>query len=142
MHVLLAEDEPAIRTSIADWLKDSGFSVVAASSGDEAIRLIADHEPLDMLVTDINMPGADGFEVARRARLDHPGIPVLFVSGRIDLLDPSCGGATRSRFLAKPFRLATLSRVIAEMFGAPEPIGPGLHPARNEDDVRQPGSAA
>ena len=142
MHVLLAEDEPAIRTSIADWLKDCGFSVVAASSGDEAIRLIADGEPLDMLVTDINMPGADGFEVARRARLDHPGIAVLFVSGRIDLLDPSCGGAMRSRFLAKPFRLATLSRVIADMLAAPGPIGPCLHPATNKDKIRPSESAA
>ncbi len=142
MHVLLAEDEPAIRTSIADWLKDCGFSVAAAASGDEAIRLIADREPLDMLVTDINMPGADGFEVARRARLDHPGIPVLFVSGRIDLLDPSCGGSTRSRFLAKPFRLATLSRVIADMLDAPGPIGPRLHRATNGDDVRPSESAA
>ena len=122
MQVLVAEDEPAIRISIVDWLEDAGYSVIAASSGDEALRLIEGPDRVDLIVTDINMPGADGLEVAREARVHNPQVPVLFVSGRVDCLGSSPQIPVPHRFLAKPFRLAALSMLIVEMLGGAQAV--------------------
>ena len=118
MHVLIAEDEPTIRASMVDWLEDAGYVVTAASSGDEALRMIDGPGQVDIVVTDINMPGADGLEVARGARACNPDVPVLFVSGRVDCLHTSAHVPVPYRFLAKPFRLAALSLMIVEMLDA------------------------
>ena len=58
--VLVAEDEPLIRMDIAETLSDDGFHVLEASSGSEALRLIDDPDHVVLVVTDVNMPGADG----------------------------------------------------------------------------------
>ncbi len=100
---------------MVDWLEDAGYSVTAACSGDEALRLMVGTKHVDIVVTDINMPGADGLAVARGARAKDPNVLVLFVSGRIDTLGMSKQVPIPHRFLAKPFRLAALSMLIVEM---------------------------
>ena len=115
MRVLVADDEPAIRMLIVDTLEDAGFDVMTARSGDEALRLIVDPDHFDILITDINMPGADGLAVARGARARNPDVPVLFVSGRIDILKTSISVPVPHRYLAKPFSLLALSLLVGDM---------------------------
>ena len=80
--VLLVEDEPLIREVMAELLEDAGFDVVATCSGDEAAILLAE-DGFSVLLTDVTMPGAiDGIALAEHAREVHPGLPVVFVSGR------------------------------------------------------------
>ena len=81
-RILLVEDEPLTREGLAEMLGDAGYEVTATCTGDEAAILVA-HTAFDLLLTDVVMPGAiDGIGLAQHAREVHPGLPVVFVSGR------------------------------------------------------------
>jgi CheY-like chemotaxis protein len=83
-------------------LEDAGFEVTEAASGGDALRLLQAKIALDVLLTDIRLPGANGWEVARAYRERFPDLPVLYVSGYAELLLPVPGGI----ILSKPYRLA------------------------------------
>jgi DNA-binding response OmpR family regulator len=118
MRVLLVDDEPLIRLVLTETLEGDGFEVFEASSGVEACKLIKDPDHLDLVVTDLNMPDADGVEVAVCARAFNPNIPVLIISGRSDLLTrlpiplPYCS-------LPKPFSMEELSDAVAKLLKRP-----------------------
>jgi CheY-like chemotaxis protein len=107
--VLYVEDEPAVLELGVTALGDAGFGVEAAHTGAEAIaHLEARHKRFSALVTDINLAaGADGWEVARRARELFPDIPVVYVSGASAEHWPA-RGVPGSLMLAKPFAIAQL----------------------------------
>ena len=74
---------------------DAGFEIVEAETGDAAYRML-ERDSVQLLLTDINMPGRlDGIELAKLARVRHPGLPVLFITGRPD-------GAIRAQKIDKP----------------------------------------
>jgi two-component system cell cycle response regulator CpdR len=78
--VLFAEDEKLIRHSVAQLLSLGGFRVLVAEDGYEALRLLT-QEDVDVLCTDIVMPGLNGVELARRAKRLRPDLKVLFITG-------------------------------------------------------------
>jgi two-component system cell cycle response regulator DivK len=80
--VLLVEDDPDGRRMYADWLTDAGFRVSEAHNGLQALERALDLRP-DVVVTDLNIPGIDGFELTRRLKQDSrtSDIPVLAVTG-------------------------------------------------------------
>ena len=80
LTVLFAEDETTIRDSVAQLLSMDGFRVLKAEGGYEALRLLA-QEDVDLLFTDIVMPGLDGIELARKARQIRPNLRIMFVTG-------------------------------------------------------------
>jgi two-component system, cell cycle response regulator DivK len=82
LSVLLVEDDPQGRRLSADWLALAGFHVEQAHNGLQALERAREIEP-DVVVTDLHIPGIDGFELARRLRLDAKtrAIPVLAVTG-------------------------------------------------------------
>jgi PAS domain S-box-containing protein len=103
-NVLLVEDEEGVRVTASRILSRAGFSVRAASSGREAVEVLGSSEPLDLVVTDVVMPGLSGADVATRADELRPGIGVLFVSGYPDDTVERYGVDVREdRFLRKPF---------------------------------------
>jgi len=112
--VLLAEDEPAVRDYVGRALERAGYTVVAAGTGDEALQASRDWEDrIDVLVTDVVMPGMHGPELADRMRLERPGIGVLYISGYAE--DAITGGgefATPGVFLSKPFTSDALGRAV------------------------------
>jgi CheY-like chemotaxis protein len=113
MRLLLAEDERAVRFVMAEALRDAGFQIMAATDGQRALDLLISLKGIDVLVTDYNMPGADGVEVAQLARSLHPEMPVVFVTGRPDLLaerpiHPPCF------YLTKPFSMAQLVATVRQ----------------------------
>ncbi len=102
-RIMVVEDDADVRDYIGKVLQRVGFTVIAAADGAEALRRLAEAEPIDVLCTDIVMPGdINGYEVARRARMIRPNIKVVFMSAYSERGEPSIGGATP--FLAKPFR--------------------------------------
>ena len=105
--ILVAEDEPLIRMDLVEALAEDGFDVLEASDGSEALRLIDNPDHVVLVVTDVNMPGVDGIDVAVRARERHPKIPVLFVSARPDLLSLPRTPRPFSH-ITKPFKMADL----------------------------------
>lgn len=103
--VLLVEDDDAVRAVAERALNRSGYAVLSAARGEEALRILAEHEDrIDLLLTDIMMPGMNGVEVAAQVLRARPGIQVFFMSGYADqdlvrqgLLEPG------THFLQKPF---------------------------------------
>lgn len=82
--ILVVEDEVLIRLTVADHLRDCGFRVLEAANGDEARRIVEAGETVDLVFTDIQMPGSlDGFSLARWVRANRPGVPVLLTSGYV-----------------------------------------------------------
>ena len=81
--VLLVEDEPLVRLTQVDILKESEFWVVEAQDADEAFELLKTRPEIDAILTDVNMPGSmDGFEFARLVRQGWPEVAVLVISGK------------------------------------------------------------
>lgn len=102
VHILVVEDEPVIRAMLADALREAGFVVFEAATADEALILVNGMARLDLLFTDIRMPGSmDGIAAARLIRQGDPHLPVIIASAHLDGRDIADLGP----FLAKPYRL-------------------------------------
>jgi CheY-like chemotaxis protein len=110
--VLLVEDEQLISDIAAEALEEQGFEVAAAANAREALHRLHVGSPIDILFTDINLPGGmDGTALARRARELRPDLPVIYTSGRqcvIDHLD-SVEGAM---FVPKPYDPFNVGRLL------------------------------
>lgn len=119
--VLLVDDEPSVVVAMTRFLERLGFAVLAAGSGPEALTLVVRHAgPLWLVVTDVDMPGMSGGELARALGARYPETPVLFISGRPvprDLSDTVTGRP--AAFLAKPFALEVLRAAITALAGDP-----------------------
>jgi len=80
--VLLVEDEPAVRIVIVEVLSDLGYTVLEAHSGQSAMRFVQSHARIDLLLTDVGLPGGmNGRQLADAAREHRPGLKVLFLTG-------------------------------------------------------------
>ena len=102
-RVLLVEDEDAVRALVGEILERNGFTVRSAHSAEAALEILAD-SPVDLLLTDVMLPGLTGPELARRARLDAPGLRVLFMSGYTgDAVADAAEFGDERVFIQKPF---------------------------------------
>ena len=108
-RVLLVEDEGVIRSFAARALRSRGWSVAEAGDGSSAVQALHQPaQPCDLLLIDMKLPDMAGTEVIRQARLRHPDLPVVVISGELsagEALDPA---DHRLSLLAKPFTLAEL----------------------------------
>jgi two-component system, cell cycle sensor histidine kinase and response regulator CckA len=117
--VLIVDDDSHIRTFVQTILAGWGYTVLLADGMQSARRACEQHPgPIDLLLTDVQMPGGGGPEVARLARTLRPEVRVLFMSGVYDAegllrLDPD----TPVVFLAKPFTVQALLSQIREVLG-------------------------
>jgi CheY-like chemotaxis protein len=113
IYILLVEDEPLIRCPVAEELRDRGFTVVEAATGDEAMAYFEATSDLDLVVTDMNMPGTlNGLELARLISLREPNLPIIIASGHVALV-PS----DYYTLLAKPYATMELVELIAKTLG-------------------------
>ena len=131
--ILVAEDEETVRSVVVPALRRAGFAVLAARDGHEAVAMAINHAaPLDLLLTDVVMPGMMGHELARRLRRSQPGLRVLLTSGYTDdeqiFRELDSNGLA---FLPKPFTPAQLvARVRALLDEEVAEIAPD-HPTRS-----------
>jgi CheY-like chemotaxis protein len=111
LTVLVADDEPVVRTIIGRILKTRGCRVLQAVDGVHALEIAAQHSgPIHLLVTDIEMPGLDGHELHRRLSHHHPETRTLFISGCVET-----GLRPPAVFLPKPFAARALVRKVCEV---------------------------
>ncbi len=114
-RVLIIDDDPNILRSVAEILEEEGHEVREAGDGKSALELVADGAP-DLIVSDMYMPEMDGIELLIRLRTDHPGTPVVAMSGggymaKEELLrNASMLGAVA--VLEKPFTVERLIEVV------------------------------
>ncbi len=118
--VLVVEDELLIRSLIADYLSNSGFEVREAESGDEALDYLKTGAAVDVLFTDIELPGSiNGVKLAERAREMRPELQVVYASG-----GARAGDLRRqipcARFLPKPYDPAEVCTLVATLAARPE----------------------
>jgi two-component system cell cycle response regulator CpdR len=100
--ILVADDDPDVREVMVEALADAGYPVFTATDGYDAVGILADNW-VNLLITDITMPGIDGFELARQAKVMRPNIKVLYISGY--LVDtPKMAGITCGPIMQKPMR--------------------------------------
>jgi two-component system, response regulator PdtaR len=111
--VLVVEDEPLVRIYLSDVLGQSGFKVIAATNGEDALEL-AKKPDVCAVVSDVAMPGPfNGFELARRVKRVSPRTGVVLVSG---VLEPAGYHLPRGvRFVTKPVKASTLLRLVREV---------------------------
>jgi len=111
--VLVVDDEEDVRAVAVMALEDAGFAVYQAAGAEEALALLERHPEIEVVVTDVVMPGPSGFHVARGVRDRFPDVKVLIVSayaaGLVDAQLPPGG------FLAKPFRLGDLESAVTRL---------------------------
>ncbi len=115
--ILVAEDDAAVRRLVVSVLQSQGYDVLAGCSGPEARRLFDDNDgAVDLLVTDVVMPGMSGAQLARHLREVRQGLPVLFISGYTgDVLDDHGLGDGSARLLYKPFTPDELLREVKQI---------------------------
>jgi PAS domain S-box-containing protein len=124
--LLLVEDDPSVRSLAEKFLGRQGYKLLSASSGGEALMLADQHAGLiDLLLTDVVMPGMGGRELADRIRQRHPDISVLFTSGytedtivRHGIIDE------QMHFIGKPYTLQLIARKVREVLDTRHPPSP------------------
>ena len=114
--VLVVEDEVMIRHVVAAYLRDSGFTVVEAVNASEAKELLASHNEVDIVFSDILMPeGIDGFALADWIDKHCEGLPLLLTSGS----HAARSKAEGRQFISKPYIYIQLEKRLREMLGLP-----------------------
>jgi CheY-like chemotaxis protein len=114
--VLVVDDEEALRKFIAFDLRRKGFNVLEAANGRDALSLVLEHK-IDVVVSDVRMPGGDGIELLDNIKNYHPGIPVvMFVTGFADLTIEDAYDKGANAVFTKPFKrnelLASINRAV------------------------------
>jgi CheY-like chemotaxis protein len=108
--VLVVDDDPAVLGVVVDMLEELGCEVISAQGGADALDRLKQNQAISILITDINMPGMDGHELAELARRIRPELKVLQLSGR----EPRRGGLPMIR---KPFSFEELADVMHRTTG-------------------------
>jgi CheY-like chemotaxis protein len=132
--ILLAEDESVVRKLIRTILERHGYRVLTAANGGKALNLWQEHRgTVSLLLTDLVMPGVDGWELARRLQTDNPGLKVVFISGySAEIAGRELQLRPGENFVQKPFGanqlLDTIRRCLDEN-GPPPPAAGWTPPA-------------
>lgn len=119
--VLLVEDEDAVRLFSARALRNKGYKVLEANSGEGALELIrTSQDKIDVLVTDVVMPHLDGPELVKMVRATRPDMKVIFISGYAeDAFRQRIGSESELHFLPKPFSLQQLAGKVKDVMVGP-----------------------
>ena len=115
--VLLVEDEPMVRSVAERALTRHGYKVVTADSGEEALEFLAKGETVDLLISDVVMPGMDGPTMVREARKSRPHLKILFMSGYAEEQLRNSIDIENVNFLPKPFSVTELAEAARRTAG-------------------------
>jgi len=110
--VLVVDDEPLVRGTIADMLRLGGFLVLEAAGGAQALHVLATDQPVAAVVTDVRMPGMDGVDLSHRVRTGHPEMPIVFISA--DAGPDAALLPAGTRYIHKPPKLRDLIATVFE----------------------------
>lgn len=134
--VLVADDEPVLLTIIRDALRDDQFRVLTAGDGEHALALAEAIVP-EVLVTDVTMPGLDGFGLVRAVHRLYPGLPVVLMTGNSHYRDRPVEEVAAEHgacaVLAKPFDIDDLRLAVQSAMSLPSSIGPRPEPGTDAD---------
>ena len=116
--VLVVEDDPGVRLLVLDLLAELGYQALEAADGAAALPILASSQRIDLLVSDVGLPGLNGRQVAEIGRQHRPGLQVLFMTGYAehatnlsDFLEPGM------QLIAKPFQIDALAQAVRRILG-------------------------
>jgi signal transduction histidine kinase/ActR/RegA family two-component response regulator len=121
-RVAVVDDEETVRDAFRQALTDAGHSVTAWADGESALAGCLESPP-DVLVTDVVMPGISGLELAAALREQHPGLPVVLVSGFVPDDEPAISDSGPWETLHKPVRASKVVHAVARLLAGGEAIG-------------------
>ena len=114
--IIIAEDDDGVRVLTEELLLDRGYDVITAQNGAKALDRIRREPGVSLVITDIRMPGIDGWELARRTTELRPDIKVLYMTGYSGEQRPD--DAPRGPLLRKPWRSGEFYRFIEQLIGS------------------------
>jgi len=118
-RILVVEDDKVVRMLMIEVLEELGYSLIQASDAQSALGLMEQHAPLDLLLTDVGLPGMNGRQLADAARQRQPGLKVLFVTGYAEGAELRDGYLGKDMdMIAKPFSFEGLAAKLKTMLGA------------------------
>ena len=109
MTVLVVDDEEFVLATMSSVLEDLGFVVIAADSAETAYAQVLEARRIDLVVSDVMMPGESGPALARRLRSTYPDLPIIFVTGYASQCE-----LRKELVLPKPFTLQAFERFVAQ----------------------------
>jgi DNA-binding NtrC family response regulator len=116
--VLVVEDEVLVRMPVADYLRDCGYRVIEASNADEAVAMFEAAEPIEIVFSDVSMPGdMNGFALAKWVRRAHPDVKVILTSGVRNTAENAGDVCRDGPFLDKPYSVEALVAHIKRLLG-------------------------
>ncbi|EJN29823.1 response regulator [Pseudomonas sp. NPDC089395] len=116
MHLLVVEDDDIVRMLMVEVLDELGYKAIEAQDATSALRILEDPgQPLALLMTDVGLPDMRGEELAARARVLRPLLPVLFASGYAESLNVPEG----MHMIGKPFSIEQLRDKVVGILGTP-----------------------
>lgn len=135
--ILLADDSVTIQKVIELTFMDQDCEVIAVSTGDEAVQRLDQMAP-DLVIADVHMPGANGYEVARRSKEQHPNVPVLLLVGTFEPFDEGeMASSGADSHLKKPFDSQELLQLVERLMESAEAAG-GSDDAEPEAEEPEP----
>ncbi len=111
--VLVVDDDADVRQLAVEQLRDSGHVVLEAADGHEALRVFDAHPEIDLIFTDVVMPGLDGFKFADVAKSRRPKVKVIYATGYAGRVGEHVG-VWHGEILLKPYRGQQLSEAVAQ----------------------------
>jgi DNA-binding NtrC family response regulator len=109
--IMVVDDDPHVRSIVAEFLAGSGYYVLEADGGREALRILADTPDVQLIITDVRMPDVSGLELSEMAMRTHADLKVILISGYF------VSRQVRLRVLKKPFRMQELAEAVRSELG-------------------------
>jgi len=116
VKILIADDEPMMRNLVLKILESEGYQISLASSGDEALEMLK-ADKFDLLLTDVKMPGMNGFDLLRKVKENWPDMAVIIMTGYGDaftIKEALLNGA--DEYLSKPFKGHEVSLIVERAY--------------------------
>jgi len=116
--ILVVEDEPVVRSLVVEVLNDLGYETIEAGDATEALPSLEDGQRIDLLITDVGLPGMNGRQLADVARQHRPSLKVLFATGYAERATAKDFLGRDMAVITKPFAIETFASKVREMLGA------------------------
>lgn len=128
--ILFVEDDEEQLATTPRTLEQLGYTVISAATGNEALQILENHPEIDLILTDYDMPGLTGIDLAEHIGRTRPDLPVVLVSGRSYVLEMDNTAVNIRLVLPKPFNKSDLSQALSKILTPhPTPIPPGGAPS-------------
>ena len=114
--ILVVDDDPGVRDLASTILREAGYRVLEAETGHHGLKLFEEHPEVDLIFTDLVMPGLDGFKLADMTKFRRPTVKILYATAYMDVARDKLG-VVHGEILRKPYRPAQLEAVVKQVLG-------------------------